>query len=298
MHRKVAKPDLRLAEIAREQHGVVSIAQLRRAGLGEEAIRARVRVGRLHRLYRGVYAVGHVALAPEGRWMAGVLALGKGPDEGAAALLDRWSAAVSHRSAAFLWGLLPVVRSPCDVIVSGNGGRARRPGLRVHRSLTLAPTDVTLRRGVPVTTPTRTIADLHNAGSEGRPWALPSWKLRKAIRQASVLGLPIGDEGGGDRTRSDLERAFLLLCRRRRLPRPEVNVRVGPYLVDFLWDRERLVVETDGYRYHRGRVAFQDDRARDLDLRRRGFEVLRLSERQVSEEGDRVAETLRRWLSV
>jgi very-short-patch-repair endonuclease len=290
--RKVAKPDLQLAEIARKQHGVVSIRQLRRAGLGEEAIRARVHAGRLHRLHRSVYAVGHVALAPESRWMAGVLALGRGPDDGGKTVLDRWGAAVSHRSAASLWKLLPITQVPCDVVVRGNGGRARRRGLRVHRSLTLVSTDVTLCGGIPVTTPARTIADLRAAVAAGRVGAVSDWELRRAIRQANVLGLSVDAASGGDRTRSDLERDFLQLCRRHGLPPPQVNVRIGPHLVDFLWSEKRVVVETDSYLYHRGKVAFQDDRARDLDLRRRGFEVLRLSERQVNEQPRVVAEVL------
>jgi len=144
---------------------------------------------------------------------------------------------------------------------------------------------MTRRHGIPVTKPAQTIADLRGC-VVGR-------ELRRAIRQANVLGLPIGDEAGRDRTRSDLERDFLRLCRRFRLPRPEVNVRIGPHLVDFLWVERHLVVETDGYRYHRGRQAFDDDRARDLDLRARGFEVLRLSETQIDDEPDRVAEVLR-----
>jgi very-short-patch-repair endonuclease len=117
-------------------------------------------------------------------------------------------------------------------------------------------------------------------------------ELRRAIRQASVIGLPIGDEDIGDRTRSDLEQAFLSICRHHRLPRPEVNVRIGPYLVDFHWRERRLVVETDSYLYHRGKAAFQDDRGRDLELMRLGYKVLRLSERQVDEEPERVGETL------
>jgi very-short-patch-repair endonuclease len=151
---------------------------------------------------------------------------------------------------------------------------------------------VTLHRGIPVTTPTRTIADLRRALSAGWAGFVSDRELRKASRQAGVLGLPIGDDSGCDGTRSDLERDFLLLCRRHDLPRPVVNVRVGPYLVDFLWRDRRLIVETDSYLYHRGRAAFQDDRRRDLNLRRRGYEVIRLSELQIDQEPDRVAETL------
>jgi very-short-patch-repair endonuclease len=288
---KVAKPDLRIAEMASKQHGVVSIDQLRRFGLSEKAITRRVDGGLLHRVHRGVYAAGHFALAPEGRWLAAVLALGGGPC-GGGSVLEYWGTAVSHRSALSLWSLLPVKQAPCHVIVAGNGGRARRAGIRVHRSLTLVSSDVTLHRGIPVTTPARTIADLREAISARRTGAIPDRELRKAIRQANVLGLPIGARDAKVRTRSDLEGDFLRLCRRHRLPPPEVNVRIGPYLIDFLWREKRLVVETDSYLYHRGEVAFQDDHARDLELMRRGFEVLRISELQLDEEPARVAEVL------
>lgn len=275
------------------------MGQLYGLGLGERAVRGRVDAGRLHRVHRGVYAVGHSALSPEGRWLAAVLAVGGAPDgDDGDFALDCWGAAVSHRSAASLWGLLPVKRGATDVIVRGDGGRARRPGIRVHRSPSLPAAEVTLRRGVPVTSPARTIADLRKAIAGGVAGAVSGRELRRAVRQADVLGLPIGVESGRDRTRSDLERDFLRLCGRHRLPPPEVNVRIGPYLVDFLWRDRRLVVETDGYLYHRGRAAFQDDRGRDLELKRLGYEVLRLSERQIDEESGRVAETLAAALGV
>jgi very-short-patch-repair endonuclease len=149
---------------------------------------------------------------------------------------------------------------------------------------------VTRRHGIPVTKPAQTIVDLRCCVS--------ARELRRAIRQADVLGLPIGPDVDRDRTRSDLERDFLRLCRRHCLPIPEVNVRVGPHLVDFLWRERQLVVETDGYRYHRGRAAFEDDRARDLDLRGRGFQVIRLSEKQVDEDPRGVAEVLAPALGV
>lgn len=83
-----------------------------------------------------------------------------------------------------------------------------------------------------------------------------------------------------------------MLCGRYRLPAPEVNVRIGPYLVDFLWREQRLVVETDGYRFHRGEVAFREDRVRELELMRRGYGVLRLAETQIDEAPEHVAEVL------
>jgi very-short-patch-repair endonuclease len=123
-------------------------------------------------------------------------------------------------------------------------------------------------------------------------------ELRRAVRQADVLGLPQGGDTKRDRTRSDLEGDFLRICRRRRLPSPDVNVRVGRDLVDFLWCEQRLVVETDSYIYHRGRAAFQDDRERDLRLRAAGYDVMRVSERQVDEEPGRVAEAVAAALRV
>jgi Protein of unknown function (DUF559) len=229
--------------------------------------------------------------------MAVVLALGGGP-RGGGSVLAHWGAAVSHRSALSLWGLLPLNRAPSDVIVAGNGGKARRTGIRVHRSLSLVSGEVTLHRGIPVTTPGRTIADLRETISARRSGAISGHDLRKAIRQANVLGLSIGAKDAKVRTRSDLEGDFLLLCRRYGLPPPEVNVRIGLHLVDFLWRETQLVVETDSYLYHRGEVAFQDDHARDLELMRRGFEVLRLSELQLDEEPAHVAEILAARLSL
>ena len=272
MDAKVARPDARVAEIAGRQHGVISIGQLRRAGITRDAVRRRLETGRLHRIHRGVYAVGHPGISRHGGWMAAALAYGEG-------------AAVSHRSAAELWGLLNPVDGAIDVSVPGNAGRARRSGLRLHRRTALRPVAITRRHGIPVTQPAQTIADLRGSVSPR--------ELRRAIRQTNVLGLPLGSEIARDRTRSDLERDFLRLCSRYRLPMPVVNVRIGPHLVDFLWRDRRLVVETDGYRYHRGRQAFRDDRTRDLDLRSRGFEVLRLSEEQIDDEPERVAEALR-----
>jgi predicted transcriptional regulator of viral defense system len=237
MDGKVAKPGILVARIAERQHGVVSIGQLRRCGISEDAVRARVALGQVHRVHRGVYALGHLALSPEGRCMAAVLALGGGPRDGGS-VLEHWGAAVSHRSALSLWSLLPANRAPSDVIVCGGGGRARRAGIRVHRSPSLAPGDVTLHRGIPVTTPKRTIADLREAISTRRSGAITGRELRKAIRQANVLGLPIGAKDAKDRTRSDLEQDFLLLCHRHRLPSPEVNVRIGPYLVRLSMERD------------------------------------------------------------
>jgi very-short-patch-repair endonuclease len=270
--RKESGPESLVAATAGRQHGAISIAQLHEAGLSDAAVMRRTRAGRLHKLHRGVYAVGHVAPSTERRWMAAVLALGGG-------------AVLSHRSAAALWELLPSQDGPVDLSLPSRNGRRRRPGIRIHRPLSLESTETTHRRWIPVTTPARTLADLRTT--------VTARELRRAIRQADVFGLPTGSSILSDRTRSELELKFLELCRRHGLPKPSVNLRVGGLIVDFCWVERRLIVETDGYRYHRGRAAFEDDRARDLKLRTLGFEVIRLSYRQVVDDSSQVAAVLR-----
>lgn len=272
MRLKVDPPEAVVARIAARQHGVVTVEQLRVAGVGESGVARRVRAGRLHRVHRGVYAVGHRGMSNEKRWMAAVLACGEG-------------AVLSHRSAAELWGMLAVRDGSIHVSTSARGGRSTRTGIRLHRCRSLRPGLITRQQGIPVTRPARTIADLRQM--------LPPWEVRRATRQAQMAGLPLGPDIKVDRTRSDLERDFLRLCERHRLPAPEVNVRVGRWTVDFLWRQARVAVEADSYRWHRGSVAFEDDHARDLDLRSRGFDVRRFSEDQICNRAAHVAADLR-----
>jgi len=272
MGNKVDSADLVIARTASQQHGVVTHRQLVEAGLGRSAISRRAQRGRLHRLHQGVYAVGHAASSNESRWMAAVLASGA-------------DAALSHGSAAALWGLLRPLRGPVDVSVPTQAGRTSRTGIRLHRCASLDLDQVTHHRGIPVTTPARTIADLQTS--------VPPRLVRRATRQAEMKGFSLGSSVEADGMRSDLERDFLRLCRRHGLPAPRVNVRIGRWTVDFLWPAERLVVETDSHRWHRGSVAFEDDHARDLDLRQRGYAVRRFTERQVREDAPRVVADLR-----
>jgi very-short-patch-repair endonuclease len=262
MGEKRAKADLVIARIAARQHGVVSSAQLQTARLGRQAIYRRIQAGRLHRLHRGVYAVGHARLSFEGRCTAAVLAIGEG-------------AVVSHTSAAAIWGMLPPHSGPIGVTVPGNGGRRVRRGIAVHRSSTLIAAVTTRRSGVAVTKAARTLRDLHRvAGAD---------VYQRAVRRALDRHLIRSEELRCEEelTRSELERIFLRLCRRHRFPQPEVNVRIAAYEVDFLWRDRGLVVETDGFRHHGSRAAFESDRARDSHLQSLGLKVLRFTHRQV-----------------
>jgi very-short-patch-repair endonuclease len=277
MREQIDTADAAVARIAGRQHGVVSYTQLIAAGLDKSAIARRVAAGRLHRIFRGVYAVGHAGLGNEGRWMAAVLACGEG-------------AALTHRSAAELWGMLKPVGGPVHVMVAGAGGRMQRTGICVHRSRYLTQAVTTLEQAILVTTPARTLADLRRT--------VTSVELRRAVRQAEFRGLAIGQyQRESEGTRSELERRFLRLCRHHRLPEPEVNAKMGPFTVDFLWRRERLIVETDGYASHRGRQAFEDDRTRDNELMALGYDVLRFTYARVVSEPARVAAIVRARLA-
>lgn len=272
MGEQPADPDQVVVAIAVQCWNLVTYEQLRRAGLGKNAIATRIRRGWLHRKYRGVYAVGTPKISIEGRYLAAVLACGEG-------------AVLSYQSAAGHWKVLPHVAGPIHVTIPERGSRARREGIQIHRSSVLGFPEVTRHRGIPITSPRRTIADLRKAEAPE--------VVRRAAREAAVLGLNIGDESGQDRTRSELERRLLWLFPRYGVPKPEVNAEVAGLIVDFLWRLERVIVETDGWRYHRGREAFESDRKRDARLRLAGYQVLRFSHRQVFHEPDEVMAVIR-----
>jgi hypothetical protein len=219
---------------------VVTAAQLEELGIGRTTVNRWVRRGRLHRLFRGVYAVGHAAPSLHRDFAAAVLACGEG-------------AALSHLSAAYLWGFLRPERGPVHVTSPSRAGKLRRAGIALHTSPSLRGKGMaTVREQIRVTTPRRTIEDLEGT--------VEAYLFRRAKSQAEFmkyrLSLPT------DRTRSDLERDFLRFLARHGFPRPEVNVKVGKYTVDFLWPAQMLAVETDFFDYHRGHQAFEDDHHR------------------------------------
>jgi hypothetical protein len=273
MRAQTTPPDRALAHLAARQHGVVSREQLLALGFDRNGIRRRLRAGRLHRLYRGVYAVGHTIVNRDGRYLAAVMACGDG-------------AVLSHRSAAALWGIRRTGAARIDVTVPRTSGVRSTAAIEAHRPRRQAET--TVLDGIPVTAAGQTLADLATA--------LPRRQLEKAIETADVLRLNvIVPEGhpGAQRlrevaghalpmtTRSPLEDAFPELCDTHGIPRPLVNTVVEGYEVDFCWPEHRLVVEADGYEHHGTRAAFERDRAKDAQLTVRGGRVLRFTEPQV-----------------
>jgi hypothetical protein len=288
--------DAELARLAGRQHGVVATRQLSALGLARGGVAARARAGRLHRVHRGVYAVGHTVLTVNGRRMAAVLAAGPG-------------AVLSHASAAALWDIRPTSATRIDVSVRSAGGRAKRPGLRIHRTPTLQTDEITAHQGIRVTSPARTLLDLASS--------LPRRALERALDEAEIRDLydrraleavalahagehgaralaeALAQDGDPVLTDSELEEIMLGLCDEQQLERPTPRAWVAGLRVDFLFAASRLVVETDGYRYHRTRRAFERDRERDAILARAGYRTLRFTHRQLTREPALVAETIR-----
>jgi very-short-patch-repair endonuclease len=218
--------------------------------------------------------------------MAAVLACGEG-------------AVLSHTSAAQLWGIRPRPRRRSEagaggeavdvhVTVPRTSGMRNRDGIVLHRSSTLIARHCTRRDGISVTTPARTLADL-------RPLLSPA-QFAAALREAEFLRLPLNEQLESDNARTDLEQLMLAICRRHRLPAPEVNVKVARYEVDFLWRGQRLIVEVDGWEAHRSRSAFEEDRARDARFALLGYQVVRFTWRQGTTNRAQVAKTIRALL--
>jgi very-short-patch-repair endonuclease/predicted transcriptional regulator of viral defense system len=300
-----ADPTLRLerglARLASGQHGVVARRQLLRLGFGSGAIAARLRSGRLSRVHSGVYLVGHVARARLATEMAAVLACGTG-------------AAISHASAARMWGIgkANAPRVPVHVTVASDWAPARA-GIAVHRCRSLGPVDLRRLDGVPLTSPARTIIDLaassraseleravaaalrlHGVGAEQLAEQARRHRGRPGVPRLTAL---LSSSPYPAFTRSRAERRLLALLRRSGCPDPDANQRIAGFEVDLVWREPRLVVEFDGYEYHSDRAAFERDRRRDAELQARGFRVIRVTWRQLVDAPDAVLGRIARTLA-
>ncbi len=276
---------------------MVGREQLYAVGYTRHAIQTRLRNGRLHRISRGVYAVGHTNLSLKGRWTGAVLACGPG-------------AALSHRDAATVHGLLTVGSGAIDVT---SPSRRHVDGIRCHAARALHPRDVAVIDGIPVTSLERTLLDLAEAS--------PPRQLHRALEQAqredkldrrrieamivrnpgrhgikALRGAVAELQDDPAWTQSELERQFRELSESRGLPRPAMNQYVEGELVDAFWRDHHLVVEVDGWRFHKTRRSFENDRRKDAKLVEAGWRVVRFTHHRVFHEPDGVAITLSRLL--
>lgn len=278
--------DAQIAALAGRQHGNVTRRQLHAVGLTDGDIAYRVKIGRLHRVYTGVYSVGRPPRTNLERAAAAVLACGPG-------------AALSHASAMGLWGFSKQWGPPCHVTV---GTARRRAGIQVHRSRTLVPSDVRLQLGIRVTSPARTALDCApDLGDERLSRfindALRTGHLKLHTLAETIARLPRHPgaarlrpfvEEPTNPTRSWLEDTFLPFCERFGLPRPEINTVVAGYEADAVFRAERLIVELDGWEFHGTRDAFERDRDRDANTLLAGWGTVRITKRRI--EGDAQAE--------
>jgi very-short-patch-repair endonuclease len=271
--------------LAREQHGVVTRAQLIGLGYGSEVIRHRLRGGRLHRVRRGVYAIGRPELSRLGVWMAAVLSCGP-------------RALLSHESAAALWGIRPGGGRLIEVSVPNRVLR-RRAGIVVHRRSGLSLDDLAIHRAISVTSPVCTIVDLSARLSPRKLEAMVNEADKLDIVDPERLRQALEDRAGRpgvavlrgllDRqtftlTDSALERLFLPIARRAGLPPPLTSQMVNGFKVDSYWPALALVVETDGLRYHPTPAQQARDRLRDQAHLTAGLRPLRFTHGQVKFE--------------
>jgi predicted transcriptional regulator of viral defense system/very-short-patch-repair endonuclease len=283
--------------LAARQHGVVSTSQLEQLGYGKNSVAKAAKVGRLHRVHRGVYVVGHHRMTWHGRCMAAVLAASP--------------SVASHLSAAWLWGLLQ--SRPGTLHVTCRRSRhAERPF--VTHTADLARADLARRDGIPVTSLARTILDL---AVDSRPRTVgrfirqadddKNFDLRamedlldrtKGHRgQAKVrAALEIYDETPAF-TRSDLEKRFHEVVIAARLPAPSMNCFVAGFEIDAYWAEARFGVELDIFGTHGSRLSFEEDRERDDELLLAGIETTRVTGPRLAREPNAVIESVRRHLA-
>ena len=267
--------DAAIAAIATRQHGTIGHDQLLALGLTAKAIKYRVRIGRLHPIHRGVYAVGHRKLTQRGLWMAAVLTAGE-------------RAVLSHRSGAALWGLGIANTSRIEITTPRD---RRRPKLKVHVAR-LADDEITTRDGIPVTSVSRTLLDLAAVA--------PRRQVEKAVREAEhrLLGdkasvgvllerhqgrkgtktlRELRQRAGHGVTDSEFEERFLTFLDERGFERPRLNAYIEGFRCDAVWPAQKVVVELDGRAYHDDDDHFETDRVRDRKLQAAGFAPIRVT---------------------
>jgi very-short-patch-repair endonuclease len=277
--------DSRLSELAFRQHGVVALWQLITLGYTERMRRTLIAKGFLIPLHRAVFAVGHRRLTSKGRWMAAVLA--SGPD-----------AVLSHAAAAALHNLRNAPQGLIDVT---SPQRRKVEGVRTHWARTLDPADVTIVDAIAVTTVARTLLDEAETLSAQRLRSRLEATLRQNLFDLHAIE-PTLDRNPGRHgapklkaalaalediapwTQSEKEQHLLELVREHGLPEPRANVIVNGETVDFHWPQAKLIVEVDGFEWHKTRTAFENDRRRDAKLQALGYRVLRFTARRITED--------------
>jgi very-short-patch-repair endonuclease len=267
-----------VAASAATQRGLVTRAQLSALGLSRDQVRYRVRRGRLHRIYRDVFAVGHLGLDADGLRFAALLACGDG-------------AALSHHAAAAELRVRPRRGGLIDVTIPTRNGRQAPKWVRLHRVARLPDDELIMRGPLRLTSPARTFVDCaatlrdrEVARMLDAAWIrhLIDWVAIERAMEAPRAG--VGrlrrvintHTPGEDTTRTRPEERLRRLVLGSSLPRPELNVPAGPWELDLLWREHRQVVEVDSSGYHGSPWARARDARKDAWLGARGYRVLRI----------------------
>jgi very-short-patch-repair endonuclease len=282
-----------VAELAARQHGLVTHAQLLRLGFSSGKIGRSSKALRIHRIHRGVYALGHAVLSDRARCLAAAMASGRG-------------AVVSHQAAGWLWGLQIDCPKTIDVTVPQRGGK--RDGITLHHSSTLVAEEHGKFGPIPATALPRTLLDLAATTSPRVTGSAIDRAERRGVldlaeidvmlrrrhghRGAARLrnALEIYREPGFYRARS--ERLFRGLVKKAGLRQPKVNTWVGKFEIDAYWEEERFAVEVDGWEMHRTRKAFENDRLRQEEMKLAGIDVVPISARRIEQRPDEVGRHL------
>lgn len=278
----MGETDRRLMNMARRQHGLLTRVQGRRAGLSDSAWGRRIADATFIRAHPGVVRLASAPQTDPQRILAAVLAVGEG-------------AVGSHISAARMWGC-EVDDWPVDLTITDAARSARLHGVRVHRTTVLTDLRAVRRRGVPITSPLRTMADVGAVLSEQQVEEVLQHFLNTGLLTASAVRAIPERHGGRGRPGIGVLRAVLRRWEiggaisdstfevlvaahlaENRLPAPHFHHRIGRYEVDFAFPDVLVAVEVDGWSHHGHRVAFESDRARDLELAARGWLVVRLT---------------------
>jgi putative AbiEi antitoxin of type IV toxin-antitoxin system len=269
--------------MAARQFGFVTRAQLLEIGIEPRAINRWVHSGRLVQVHAGVYGVGHAQRGALPRAMAAVLACGP-------------RAVLSHDSAAALWGVrtwpsMPEVTAPID---------HTRPGIRAHRSRTLTTKQVRRHHGIRVTSPARTITDIQDRLTDAQLIrAVNDLRLAKHLRQTELERLLTACprakaliDPAERPTRSPKEDEFLVFCAHYGLPRPKINLILHGHEVDALFPDEKVIVEIDGWDFHKTHESFESDRDKDADLAQYGYLTVRVTSTRLKDTPAHEAERL------
>lgn len=288
-------PELTIERIAGKQKHLIRLDQLLDAGVSPRSVSNWVARRRIFRIHRGVFATHSPPYDRRQRWLAAVFACGA-------------RAALSDLCAAHHLGLVDNSPFQPEVSVPGAGGR-EKDGITVHRR-SIDPRDLSVRRGIPCTSPARTIIDcagvLGADGTEDLIMAADSLRILSRRRLEELAHARRGTPGIGHvlalitddpaEARTVNERRLRSICREFRVPLPLVNhpIRVGDrqFYADFCWPEQHLIVEADSWRWHGGRRASENDADRGQLLAVAGWNVVRFTRDQIKHERTQTGQRL------